>query len=150
MALCAALVLALVAHAAADEELAPVWATVNVCDPGSNQVGARVAAPGDGGDERIYARFTAQWYSEAQGAWLPVDGVPSSPWQEIGSAAISSQQGGYTFQFEQAGDGQAKQVRAVAEVQWRDGATVVRSASAVTQAGAASDVGGSQAACTLS
>ena len=38
----------------------------------------------------------------------------------------------------------------MAEVQWREGATVVRSTSVGTQAGAASDVGGSQATCALS
>ena len=42
------------------------------------------------------------------------------------------------------------QVRALAEVQWREGATVVRSTSAGTRAGAPSDVGGSQASCPLS
>ena len=150
VALCAALALAVVGHASAEEELAPVWATVNVCDPGSNQVGARVGVPGDGSTDRIYSRFTAQWYSETQDAWLPVEGVPSSPWLEVGSAQFSLQQGGYTFQFDQPADGRTKQLRVLAEVQWREGATVARSSSAVTQAGVASDVGGSQATCGLS
>jgi hypothetical protein len=150
VALCAALAFAVVGHAFADEELAPVWATVNVCDPGSNQVGARVGVPGDGGTAHIYARFTAQWYSETGHAWLPVEGLPSSPWLEVGAAQFSLQQGGYTFQFDQPSDGRTKQIRVQAEVQWREGATVVRSTSALTQAGAASDVGGSQAACALS
>ena len=80
MALCAALALAVVGHAAADEEqLSQAWATVNVCDPGANQVGARVGVPADGSDALIFARFTLQWYSEAQGAWLPVEGVPARP-----------------------------------------------------------------------
>ncbi|HEU0025075.1 MAG TPA: hypothetical protein VFQ12_10605 [Thermoleophilaceae bacterium] len=151
MALCAALVLAVVGPAAADkEELAPVWATVNVCDPASNQVGVRVGAPGDGTDARIHARFTLQWYSEAQGAWLPVEGAASSPWQDVGSAGITSQQAGWTFQLDQPADGRTKQLRAVAQVQWRQGASVVRSSSAVTLAGAPSDVGGSQAVCEMS
>jgi hypothetical protein len=151
LALCAALALAVVGPAAADkEQLAPVWATVNVCDPASNQIGARVGAPGDGTDARIYARFTLQWYSEAQGAWLPVQGAASSPWQDVGSAEITTQQAGWTFQLDQPADGRTKQLRAVAEVQWRDGESVVRSSSAVTRAGAPSDVGGSQAACALS
>jgi hypothetical protein len=75
--------------------------------------------------------------------------MPSSGWQDIGSAEFTWQQGGYTFQFDQPGDGRTKQVRVLAEVQWReDGA--VRTSSTVTQAGAASDVGGSQATCALS
>ena len=76
--------------------------------------------------------------------------MPSSPWLSVGSAALTMQQAGYTFQFEQPADGHPKQIRAHAEVQWRDGASVIRSAVAGTQAGAASDVGGSQASCLLS
>ena len=150
LALCAALALAVVAQAQDEEQLAPVWATINVCDAGGNQVGARVGVPGDGSDAQIYARFTVQWYSVKQGTWLPVQGVPSSPWLSVGSAALTAQQAGYTFRFDQPADGRPKQVRALAEVQWRDGATVIRSTSAGTQAGAASDLGGSQASCTLS
>ena len=151
MALCAALVLAVVGHAAAEEEpIVQPWATVNVCDPASNQVGARVGVPGNGGDQLLYARLSLQWYSETQGAWLPVDGVSASPWLEVGSARQTAQQGGYTFQLDQPSDGRTKQLRAVADVQWRDGGTVVRSSQVVSQAGMGSDIGGSQAACALS
>ncbi|MBN1530325.1 MAG: hypothetical protein JW895_14790 [Thermoleophilaceae bacterium] len=151
VALCAALALAVVGHAAADEEhVAQAWATVNVCDPAANQVGARVSVTGSGGDETIWSRISLQWYSEAQAAWLPVEGAPSSTWLEVGSARQTSQQAGYTFNLDQPADGRTKQIRALAEVQWRDGATVVRSTSAVTQAGLPTDVGGSQASCALS
>jgi hypothetical protein len=151
VALCAALALAVVGHAAAEQErISQAWATVNVCDPASNQVGARVAVSGDGGDAQIFSRISLQWYSEAQGAWLPVEGAPSSPWLEVGSARQTAQQAGYTFQLDQPADGRTKQIRAVAEVQWREGATVVRSASAVAQAGLPTDIGGSQASCALS
>jgi hypothetical protein len=151
VALCAALALAVVGHAAAEEEpIVQPWATVNVCDPASNQVGARVGVPGNGGDQLLYARLSLQWYSETQGAWLPVDGVSASPWLEVGSARQTAQQGGYTFQLDQPADGRTKQLRAVADVQWRDGGKVVRSSQAVSQAGMASDIGGSQAACALS
>jgi hypothetical protein len=63
---------------------------------------------------------------------------------------VTSQQAGWTFQFEQPVDGRTKQLRAVAEIQWREGAKVARSSSTVTQAGVQSDVGGSQATCALS
>jgi len=151
VALCAALALAVVGHAAAEQErIAQAWSTVNVCDPASDQVGARVAVSGDGGDALIFSRISLQWYSEAQGAWLPVEGAPSSPWLEVGSARQTAQQAGYTFKLDQPADGRTKQIRAVAEVQWREGATVVRSTSAVTQAGLPTDIGGSQASCALS
>jgi hypothetical protein len=113
-------------------------------------VGARVAVSGDGGDALIFSRISLQWYSEAQGAWLSVEGAPSSPWLEVGSARQTEQQAGYTFKLDQPADGRTKQIRAVAEVQWREGATVVRSTSAVTQAGLPTDIGGSQASCALS
>jgi hypothetical protein len=150
-AICATLAGAAVSHAAAGgEQLAPVWATVNVCDSGSDQVGARVGVPGDGSHQQIYARFTVQWFSEERQAWETVEGAPSSPWVYVGSARVTSQQAGWTFQFEQPADGRTKQLRAVAEVQWREGAEVARSSSMVTQAGVQSDVGGSQTTCALS
>ncbi len=151
LALCAAIALAVVGGASAEEErLSPVLATINICDDGSNQVGARVSAPGDGSEQSIRARFSLQWYSEAQGAWLAVEGASASPWMEVGSSQVSSQQAGYTFQFDLPSDGRSKQVRAVTEVQWSIGATMVRSSSAVSQAGLPSDVGGSQATCSIS
>ena len=151
LALCASLALALVGRAAADQdELAPVWATVNVCDPAANQVGARVGVPGDGSGAVAYARISLQWYSDRQATWLPVEGVASSPWIEVGSAKVTTSQAGWTFQFDQPADGGTKQVRGLAEIQWREGGAVVRSASVGTQAGVASDVGGSAAACALS
>ena len=153
VALCAALALAVVGHAAADEEpIAQPWATVNVCDPAANQVGARVGVSGQRRRRScIYARFTLQWYSESQGAWLPVDGVAASPWLEVGSAAARPPSRAATPSSSTSpADGRTKQLRAVADVQWRDGGKVVRSSQAVSQAGMASDIGGSQAACALS
>ena len=151
VALCAALALAVVGHAAADEEpIAQPWATVNVCDPAANQVGARVGVPGNGGDQLLYARFTLQWYSESQGAWLPVDGVSASPWLEVGSARQTAQQGGYTFQLDQPADGRteaASRSRRRAVARRRQGRPLE---PAVSQAGMASDIGGSQATCALS
>ena len=85
--------------------------------------------------------------SRARGCrWTAWPARPGS----VGTAGQTAQQAGYTFQFDQPADGRTKQIRAVADVQWRDGDQVVRSSQAVTQAGMASDVGGSQAACALS
>ena len=132
------------AHAFAQSAPGPQWATVNSCSP--TAVGMRASLPGDGTRKHMRVRFSAQWYSPTQRAWLPVKGLPTSPWIEAGSAEYSYQQAGWTFQFD---PGSHAQVRGVAEMQWLTGGGTVRSASAVTQGGVGSDVGGSQASCQL-
>lgn len=142
-ALVAGLATVAVAHAATQSGSAPQWATVNSCSPTS--VGVRASMPGDGSSGQMRVRFTAQWYSPQRG-WVPVSGVPSSPWLSAGSGQYSYGQAGWTFQFDPPRAGSHPQIRAVAELQWPGG----RSATQVTQAGAPGiDVGGSQASCTL-
>jgi hypothetical protein len=147
-ALVAGLATVMVAHAFGQTGSAPQWATVNSCSP--TAVGVRASLPGDGTRKRMRVRFTAQWFSPAQSAWVPVNGVPSSPWIDAGSAQYTYQQAGWTFHFNQAAPGSNFRVRALAEMQWLKGGSVVRSTTRVTQAGAAGvDVGGSQASCGL-
>jgi hypothetical protein len=142
-ALVAGLATVAVAHAAAQSDSAPQWATVNQC--GGNAVGVRASMPGDGSSGQMRVRFTAQWYSPQRG-WVPVSGVPSSPWVSAGSGRYSYGQAGWTFQFDQPKAGSHPQIRAVAELLWAGG----RSATLVTSGGASGvDVGGSQASCTL-
>ncbi len=141
-ALIAGLATVAVAHAATGGGSGPQWATVNSCSPAS--VGVRASMPGDGSSGQMRVRFTAQWYS-AQRGWVPVNGVPSSPWLDAGSGRYSYAQAGWTFQFDPPGAGSHPQIRAVAEMSWPGG----RSATMVTQGGVASDVGGSQASCSL-
>jgi hypothetical protein len=141
-ALVAGLAAVLAAHAFGQTGSGPQWATVNSCAP--TAVGVRASLPGDGTSKRMRVRFTAQYYAPERRAWLPVRGVPSSPWVDAGSAEYSYGQAGWTFRF---ASGSHAQIRGVAEMQWLKGGRVVRSSSSVTRAGVASDVGGSRAVC---
>ncbi len=135
---------------------APAWASVNVCDSAAspNGVGVRASLPGDGSDAQMSARFTVQWLNPRSGAWEPAEGVPSSPWLSAGSARQLSGQMGWTFEFDQPAPGTGFQIRGLAELQWRHGATVVRRDSQVTSGGlagvdAGEPLGTSLASCIL-
>ena len=84
------------AHAAASRK----WATVNICDTEKTPdgMGLRASMPGNGTSQRMFMRFTAQWYSGSQNAWLDVPGGVSR-WIYAGSARYVSRQAGYTFDF---------------------------------------------------
>ena len=58
----------------ADKASRPLWATVNICDTAKspNALGVRTSVPGNGSNERIFARYTAQWWSGAEQKWLTV------------------------------------------------------------------------------
>jgi hypothetical protein len=155
LACAAALAVAAPASAA---ELGPgaQWATVNVCDSASqpNVMGVRASLPGDGSNAQMLVRFTAQWHDNAQKAWLPVGGAATTPWLAAGSARYVSRQAGWNFAFDPPPAGGQYLLRAVAELQWRVGATVVRSTSLVTSSGMAAvmegdPAGTSLASCTL-
>jgi hypothetical protein len=119
----AAVLLAVPAAASARVPSHELWATVNICDtPASpNAMGVRAAMPGDADAprERMYVRFTAQWYSPRRQAWLPVKGNLSSPWLYVGKARFSSRQAGWTFSFGAPSNG-VFLVRAVADFEWRE------------------------------
>lgn len=147
---------ALAAAAPAGASDAPAWATVNICDSAGspNGVGIRASLPGDGSGARMSARFTAQWLNPRSNAWEPVEGVPSSPWLSAGSARQLTGQVGWTFDFEQPPPGTTFQLRGLAELQWRRGASVVRRDSRLTSGGivgvdAGEPSGTSLATCTL-
>jgi hypothetical protein len=145
-ALVAGLATLAVGHASGQSGSGPLWATVNSCGP--TAVGVRASLPGDGTTKRMRVRFTAQWYSPARQAWLPVRGVASSPWLDAGSASYVYQQAGWTFNFDRPAGGSHFRVRGVAEMQWLKGGRVVRSTSRVTQGGASSVAfGSSRASC---
>ena len=113
-----------------------LWATVNVCDsPRSpNAMGVRANMPGNGTRQRMYMRFSAQWYSKSRDRWLAVEGA-RSPWVLAGSAIYRYRQGGWTFRFPNAGF----LVRGVVRYEWRKrrkkgrGFRVVRRAKRVTR-----------------
>jgi hypothetical protein len=134
----------------------PQWTTVNVCDSAGqpNVMGVRASLPGDGSRGQMFVRFTAQWHDNAQKAWLPVGGAATSPWVPAGPARHLARQAGWNFAFDPPPPGGVFLLRAVAELQWRLGGTVVRSASLVTASSMAAvmegdPVGTSLASCTI-
>jgi hypothetical protein len=100
----------------------PFWATVNVCDTKNspNALGIRTSVPGNGTRQRIFARYTAQWWSEADHQWLTVEGSGVTPWVLIGDADMTSRQAGWTFVFVQPPEGTTYVMRGVVELEWRD------------------------------
>jgi hypothetical protein len=108
----------------------PLWATVNVCDTKNspNALGVRTSVPGNGTNQRIFARYTAQWWSAAQQEWLTVGGSGVTDWVFVGDADMSSRQAGWTFRFVQPPEGTTYVMRGVVEVQWREAAQTARKA----------------------
>ncbi len=108
----------------------PLWATVNICDTKSspNALGVRTSVPGNGTSERIFARYTAQWWSGAQQEWLTVGGSGVTDWLSIGDADMTTRQAGWTFRFVQPPAGTTYVMRGVVEVQWREAAQTARKA----------------------
>jgi hypothetical protein len=104
------------AHAAA----ARTWATVNICDTDKSPdaMGLRASMPGNGTSQRMFMRFTVQWYSGSQNAWLDVPGGVSK-WLYAGSARYVARQAGYTFNFVTPPAGRGYLLRGVAEFEWR-------------------------------
>jgi hypothetical protein len=106
----------------------PLWATVNICDTKAspNALGVRASVPGNGSGRRVYARFTAQWWSGTRQAWLTVGGRGTTGWVYIGSQDWDPSQGGWTFHFSQPPAGTAYVVRGIVELSWREHARVSR------------------------
>ena len=106
----------------------PFWATVNICDTKNspNALGIRTSVPGNGTQQRIFARYTAQWWSEADQEWLTVEGSGVTPWALVGSADMASRQAGWTFTFVQPPEGTTYVMRGVVELQWRGTAAAAK------------------------
>ena len=100
------------AHAAGTEQLTSSWANVNICNSG--QLGARAQLAGDGSEDVMRVRFTAQWLSPE--GWVPLAGQATSPWQDAGSAEFTWAQAGWTFNLTVPPTGASYQLRAVAEM----------------------------------
>jgi hypothetical protein len=100
----------------------PFWATVNVCDTETspNALGVRTSVPGNGSGERIYARYTAQWWSGARQEWRTVGGSGVTDWVYVGDADMSARQAGWTFRFVQPPTGTTYVMRGIVEIEWRD------------------------------
>jgi hypothetical protein len=108
----------------------PFWATVNICDTkdSPNALGIRTSVPGNGTRQRIFARYTAQWWSEADQEWLTVEGSGVTPWVLVGGADMASRQAGWTFSFVQPPEGTTYVMRGVVELEWRDTAAAAKRA----------------------
>ena len=106
----------------ADEGERPFWATVNICDTARspNALGVRTSVPGNGSRQRIYTRYTAQWWSAAAQEWKTVGGSGVTDWVYIGDADMTVRQAGWTFRFVQPPEGTTYVMRGAVEVQWRD------------------------------
>jgi hypothetical protein len=108
----------------------PFWATVNICDTSDspNALGIRTSVPGNGSGERIWARYTAQWWSGAAQEWKTVSGSGVTDWVYVGQADMSARQSGWTFRFVQPPTGATYVMRGVVEFQWRDEVEAARRA----------------------
>jgi hypothetical protein len=108
----------------------PFWATVNICDTSGspNALGIRTSVPGNGSGERIWARYTAQWWSGAAQEWKTVGGSGATDWIYVGQADMSARQAGWTFRFVQPPTGATYVMRGVVEFQWRDEVEAARRA----------------------
>jgi hypothetical protein len=100
----------------------PFWATVNICDTATspNALGIRTSVPGNGSGERIWARYTAQWWSGAAQEWKTVGGSGVTDWVYVGAADMTARQAGWTFRFVQPPTGATYVMRGVVEFEWRD------------------------------
>jgi hypothetical protein len=128
--LAALLVLAaLPAAAHAQKRSSLLWATVNICDSeqSPDTLGVRASIPGTGRRrERMYLRFRAQWFSQAENRWrdFEAEGFDSG-WVGVGSARFRARQSGWSFPF-RLDPGQKVELRAIVRFQWRRGGRVVR------------------------
>jgi hypothetical protein len=106
---------------ALDPKVRPLWATVNICDTqrSPNALGVRTSVPGNGSNQRIFARYTAQWWSSAKQAWQTVGGSGVTDWVPLGNADMTSRQAGWTFHFVQPPAGKTYVMRGAVELQWR-------------------------------
>jgi hypothetical protein len=109
----------------------PFWATVNICDTSNspNALGIRTSVPGNGSGERIWARYTAQWWSAAAHEWKTVGGSGITDWNYVGTADTSVRQAGWTFRFVQPPAGTTYVMRGVVQLEWRDDVQAARRAS---------------------
>lgn len=113
------------------------WATVNICDTDQhpNALGVRGSMPGNGRRQRMFMRFTAQYWSGREQQWKNVGGAGVSPWVYVGSARYVSRQMGWTFVFDQPSAGITFTMRGLVEYEWRKGDRVLKRKSRVTKTG---------------
>jgi hypothetical protein len=106
---------------AAASDTPELWATVNICDTARapDSMGVRAGMPGNATSQRMYMRFTAQYWSRSRQDWAPVAGSGVSPWVFAGSAQYERRQAGWTFEFAAPPPGVTFTMRAIVEFEWR-------------------------------
>jgi hypothetical protein len=124
-----ALVVAALAPAGAvakDVDHPDLWATVNLCDtparPGA--VGVRVSIPREKGAPQQWAHIHLQWFDGHVRAWRGLATGGDAGWKRIG-IGTRLVEGGTTFTFAPPQAGSRLVLRAVVDVEWRDGKDVV-------------------------
>jgi len=107
-----------IARASSTPEL---WATVNICDTkdAPDSMGVRASMPGNGTKQKMFMRFTAQYWSRSREDWAPVAGSGTSPWVLAGSAEYARRQAGWTFEFAAPPQGVTFTMRSTVEFEWR-------------------------------
>ena len=125
-----ALAAALLAVCAIGAGAAAPPAAVNECAPG--ELGVRAHLAGQGSADSMRVRFTAQWLDPATGAWQPVAGSATTPWQSSGRASWNWWEAGWTFYLDRPAAGTTWTLRGVAERQWLRGGSALRSDTAVS------------------
>jgi hypothetical protein len=140
LALVACAVLPSAAQAASSRYL---WATINTCDHPAGSVGIRASMPGNGTNQRMYMRFSAQ-FRNAAGHF--VETGSSTRWVKVGSARRMSVQSGVNFAFAAPDPGTGYVFRGRVDFRWtaRKGKRwkVVRNESRITRAGVKGVEGG--------
>ncbi|MGI8750261.1 MAG: hypothetical protein ACR2J6_06905 [Thermoleophilaceae bacterium] len=111
-----------------------LWATVNSCDNGASSFGIRASMPGNGTNQRMYMRFSAQ-FRNAAGRF--VETGSSSRFIRVGTARRRSVQSGFDFDFDPPPVDQNYVFRGTVNFRWtaRKGKRrrVVRSATRTTR-----------------
>ncbi|MGH2821969.1 MAG: hypothetical protein ACRDLY_02925 [Thermoleophilaceae bacterium] len=98
-----------------------LWATVNICDTAGapNSMGVRAGMPGNASRQRMFMRFSAEYWSRLRQDWAPVAGSGVSPWVYAGPARYERRQAGWTFVFVPPPAGVTFTMRAQVKFQWR-------------------------------
>ena len=122
------------AQGAATDQLTSTWANVNICN--ASELGARAQLAGDGADDSMRVRFTAEWLSPD--GWAPLAGQATSPWQDAGSAEFTWGQAGWTFALSVPPTGESYQLRAIAEMKLGSGRTASHTTGTCTVGAAGS------------
>ena len=107
--------------AAAAAAAPALWATVNICDTQAtpNSMGVRASMPGNRTSQRMFMRFSAEYWSRASQGWTPVAGAGRSQWVYAGPAKLGRRQAGWTFAFGAPPVGVTFTMRAHVEFEWR-------------------------------